>query len=167
MAITNPIRSNAVKGGAAGAAAALAVMALVQWEGLTTTAKHERIDPPNVVTVCYGMTNYDDPKLKAGQKFTPEQCKQHLLEAIPRYRAQMEKCIKVDMPPYRTAAMISFTYNVGQANVCRSSVARYMNQGRTREACDALLGWTKANGQFVQGLLNRRKFERAWCLRND
>lgn len=137
------------------------------WEGLLTTAIHDKIDPPGVVTVCYGMTNYDKPNLKVGDKFTIDQCKKHLLDAIPRYYEQMRKCIHVDMPPHRMAAMVSFTYNVGQGNVCRSSVAKYMNQGRTREACDALLNWTKANGVTLKGLLNRRKFERQWCLRND
>ena len=143
------------------------MVALSQWEGMDLTAKKYRHDPPGVVTACIGMTNFDRPDLKVGQTFTPEQCKRYLLEDLPRYSRQMERCIKADMPPHRRASMISFTYNVGGGNLCKSSVARHMNAGNVQEACDALLLYVKANGKYLRGLENRRRWEREWCLRND
>ncbi len=166
--ITIKPNSSHVKGGIAGGVAALVVASLVQWEGLTHTAKHERIDPPGVITVCYGMTNYDRP-LKAGQKFTTAECEEFLLRDIPRYADQARNCIPglADLPPHRQAAMVSFVYNVGEGTLCRSSVARYMNKGDITKACQSLMLYTKADGKVLRGLINRRKFEKAWCLRND
>ena len=148
-------------------AAALAVIALVNWEGMDLTAKHQRIDPPGVITACIGQTNYDDPDLRIGQRFSPEECKARLLKDLPKYEAQVDRCVHVPMPPHRRAAIISFTYNVGGGALCKSSVGRLLNTGRVREACDGLLNYTRANGKVLQGLLNRRRFERDWCNRED
>lgn len=161
------MNKRAVKRGVAGAAAALAVAALVQWEGMDLTARHQSIDPPGVITACIGETNYDDPALKAGQKFTPEECKQRLLDDLPKYAAQVDQCIHVEMPPHRRAALISFTYNVGGHALCKSSVSRYINAGDVQRGCNALLLYNKSNGAVRRGLDNRRRFEREWCLRED
>lgn len=157
--------SNAKKGGAA--AAALAVACLCSWEGMNLTATHQAIDPPGVITACIGETNYDRRDLRAGQQFTREECKQRLLEDMPKYAAQVDACVHVDMPPHRRAALISFTYNVGGNTLCKSSVARHLNAGRTQEGCDALMLYDRANGKVLRGLENRRHFEREWCLRED
>lgn len=157
--------SNAKKGGVA--AAALAVACLCTWEGMDLTAKHQAIDPPGVITACIGETNYDRKDLREGQRFTREECKRRLLEDMPKYAEQVDRCIHVDMPPHRRAAMISFTYNVGGATLCRSSVARNLNAGRVQEGCDALMLYDRANGRVLKGLENRRRYERDWCLRDD
>jgi lysozyme len=147
-------------------AAALAVACLALWEGCDRVAKHFSVDPPGVITACYGMTNFDR-HLNVGDSFTPEQCKQYLLNDIPRYAEAMEKCVKADMPPHRRAALISFTYNVGSGNLCHSSVARHLNAGNVQAGCDALMLYVKANGKTLRGLVRRRQFEREWCLRDD
>ena len=61
-------------------------------------------------------------------------------------------------------AIVVTAYNIGIAAFCGSSMARKFNAGDKSGACDALLLWTKAGGQFRQGLLNRRNEERALCL---
>ncbi len=43
-------------------------------------------------------------------------------------------------------------------------MARRLNAGDIRGACDALLAWNKAGGRVVQGLTNRRQDERRLCL---
>src|SRR5690349_6351260 len=120
----------------AGAAATLAVACLCTWEGMDLVARHQAIDPPGVVTACIGETNYDRKDLKEGQRFTTEECKRRLLEDMPKYAAEVDRCIKVETPPHRRAALISFTYNVGGAALCKSSVARNLNAGRVKEGCD-------------------------------
>jgi lysozyme len=143
--------------------AALALVAA--WEGLYT---HAYRDPVGVVTVCYGVTNYDRP-VKMGDKYTAEECKGMLLEMLPKYNAMVKKCIpKIEeFPSHRHAALVSFTYNVGQGNLCKSSVARHLNAGNVRAGCDALLMWNRAGGRVLKGLDNRRRQEREWCLRSD
>ena len=152
---------------------ALTATLLIHWEGTDLTAKHNSFDPRGVITVCNGRTNYDDPKLKAGMKFTADQCRGFLEQDIPKYEAMLETCVPNanDMPPHRHAAFLSFTYNLGQGTVCKSSAVRYLNAGEIVAACNAMTLYDKANGVVLQGLKNRRtdRFwgERTWCLRND
>lgn len=148
---------------ATGAWLAIALTMVAGFEGLYT---HAYKDPVGVVTICYGVTNADR-KVKMGDTATVAECKGMLAADLPKYKAMMEKCIHVAMPPHRTAAMVSFTYNVGQGNLCKSSVARYMNAGEVTKACDALLAWNKAGGRVLKGLDNRRRAERVECKRSD
>ena len=151
---------------AAGVAAAASAF-LMTWEGTTLVAKHERIDPPGVITVCNGITNYDQSDLKEGDRFTTEQCAEMLADALPRYEAQLRACITGDQPPKRHVALLSFVYNLGQGTLCRSSVAKFINAGNVRAGCDAMLLYNRANGVVLRGLDRRRRAERELCLRSD
>lgn len=149
----------------AGAWLAICVVAVAGFEGLYTKAYR---DPVGVVTICYGVTSHDR-SVKMGDKVSPEQCQKWLAEDLPKYDAQAKKCIpKLDsFPPHRHAAIVSFTYNVGQGNLCKSSVARHLNAGRVKQGCDALMAWNKAGGKELRGLTARRAAERKDCLRSD
>jgi lysozyme len=139
---------------------------LNQLEGYRTVVVHERIDPPGVYTVCAGITNYDMPELKIGQRFTEAQCNTALAKAVPKYIAQVNKCIHVELANKDTAlAMVLFVYNVGQGNLCKSSVARKINAGDLKGGCNALMAWDMADGKHLKGLRNRRAIERDLCLK--
>ena len=142
---------------------AIAVTIISGFEGLSTYAYHDRIDPPKVNTVCYG--HIEDVQL--GDHYTKIQCQEMLASDLPKYEDMVQKCIHVPMPAHRHAAIISFTYNVGGGALCRSSVALFLNEGKVEQACDALLRYDRANGKVIQGLENRRKAERTLCLRDD
>jgi lysozyme len=75
------------------------------------------------------------------------------------------------MPPHRQAAIASFAVNLGPSKVCGTSIARDLNAGRIKPACDAMVKYVNANGKSLQGLYNRRTDamwgERPWCLRDD
>lgn len=165
MAISRKGAIGALTGSVIAASAAF----LMPWEGFVPVARHERIDPPGVITWCYGRTNYDDPTVKIGTRFTKEECKQQLEETIPRYAAQAVKCIPnlYALPEPTQVAVISFTYNLGQGNLCRSRVAANLKASppNIQAGCDAMLAYTRANGKFIQGLLNRRRAERTLCLK--
>lgn len=149
--------------GVTGTWLAIAITMVAGFEGLYT---HAYKDVVGVTTICYGVTNSDRP-VKMGDTATKEECKQMLAEDLVRYKAMVDKCIHVPMPPHRTASMVSFVYNVGQGNLCKSSVARLMNQNKPLQACDALMMWNKAGGREIQGLTNRRAKERVECKRSD
>lgn len=156
-------------GGIATAASALTASFLMVHEGYEPTAKHERGDPPHVITWCYGRTNFDDNTVKAGTHFTKDQCKPLLEADIPKYAAPLFKCVKNfgDYPMHRQAALISFSYNVGPGTACKSSAVRLLNAGEVQDGCNALMRYTRANGVVLRGLVTRRRDERAYCLRSD
>jgi lysozyme len=159
--------------GLSAAGAVLAGALVSHWEGMNLTAVHLSFDPPGVVTVCGGITNYDWPWLKVGDKFTKEQCQSALQEAAERYADKIVVCVPSlpTMPPHRQAAIASFAVNLGPSKVCGTSIASDLNAGRIKQACDAMVKYVNANGKFLQGLYNRRTDamwgERPWCLRDD
>lgn len=142
---------------------ALAVAMITAWEGFKAVAWHDPIDPPGINTVCYG--HIEDVQI--GDKYTKVQCQEMLAEDLPRYDAMVRKCIHVQLPPHRYAAIVSFTYNVGGEALCKSSVAKKLNAGDIRGGCAALLLYNKANGKYIQGLANRREAELKFCLMED
>jgi lysozyme len=154
------------RAGAAATAAAIAIATpfVVGWEGFDPVAKQQAIDPPGVITVCNGITNYDLPGLKRGMKFTKDECAALLRNAMPKYAGPIDKCVKVPVSDYTRAALYSAAYNLGPYAVCRGSIVRKINAGDIRGGCNALLLYTRANGKFLQGLLNRRRAEQKLCL---
>lgn len=152
------------KAGATGAGAILLACSFIQpWEGLWTTAQVDTIGTGRPVTYCYGQTN-EAGDVKVGQKFTPQQCSDLLAKTLPKYNAEISKCIHVPISDKERAAFISFAYNVGSAGFCRSSAAKKLNAGDHAGACDGLMSWTQAQGRVVKGLVNRRSAERKLCL---
>ncbi len=63
------------------------------------------------------------------------------------------------------AAATSLSYNIGSAAYCHSTVDRRFDAGDRRGACEAFMMWNKAKGREVDGLTNRRRAERALCLK--
>src|SRR5579862_9091041 len=67
---------------------------------------------------------------------------------------------------YQFDAMVSLAFNIGRANFAISTVLRSHNIGNYQTAADAFLLWDKMHVEGVlvtsQGLLNRRRAERAW-----
>ena len=153
--------------------AIIAAALIAPWEGLWTTAKPDKL-AYDLPTVCYGMTPHDR-QFKVGDKFTPEQCKQFLVEDIPKYKKPLEKCVHVELSQHQWAALASASYNAGPAAVCKSPMVRAFNAHDPR-ACDYFVGppghpergwYVRAGGKFRQGLANRREAERKVCNTKD
>lgn len=165
--MVGPVQKSALRrhGPWAGAGVAIAASFLMVHEGFAPVAVHERVDPPGVITWCFGRTNYDDPTVKAGTRFNRDQCLKFLAEDLPKYAAPVQECIPAfdSFPPHRQAALVSFAYNLGSGTLCKSSVARQMNAGHYDEGCDAMAAYTHANGVVLQGLVNRRNDEIKLC----
>jgi lysozyme len=85
---------------------------------------------------------------------------------LPKYQAQVRRCIPKEQPPHREAALVSFAYNLGPGAVC-GPVGRFINAGNIIAGCNAMLAYDHAGGRVLAGLTRRRQAERAMCLRND
>jgi lysozyme len=147
--------------GSVGAILSAAAMFISPWEGYFG---HTYKDIVGVDTVCYGET--DKPAVEEGKRreFTKEECRQMLAKSLVKYDTGMKACLKKPITDNMHVAFLSATYNIGIAGFCKSSMARLVNDGKPRQACDALLAWNKAGGKVVKGLDNRRKAERSLCL---
>lgn len=122
------------------------------------------LDAVGIPTGCYGQTG---KHIKLGQTYTEEQCLEMLSEELVKVDKQLDKTFKVKYQnDYQHAAMVSFTYNVGIANVQTSTLASLFNQGKYQQACNQLSKWVYAKKKLLKGLVTRREVERQWCLGN-
>ena len=144
----------------------LAVTLVAGFEGLIT---HPYYDSVGVKTVCYGATAADHVDLT--RTYTPQECKDMLAADLPKYDAEIQRCVDLDvyeqLPANRHAALVSLVYNIGGGAFCKSSVVRDLNAGRVRAACDDFLKFNRAGGRVLKGLTTRRQKERELCLKDD
>ena len=141
-----------------GASAATALVATVAaWEGKSNVPYRDVV---GILTVCYGETH------QPMRRYTDAECKAMLEDRLADYAGPvLERNPELRGHDSQLVAASSLAYNIGVANYNRSSVARLFSAGRWREACDAFLKWNRAGGREVRGLTNRRKAERAICLK--
>lgn len=126
-------------------------------EGLRQTAYR---DVTGVPTICFGETR----GVNMGDRKTADECRAMLGGRLFEFATEVDRCTKVELPPERKAAMVDFAYNVGSGTYC-SRFAPLLNAGKTVEACNKLLLYTKAGGIEFPGLATRRRNEHALCIK--
>ncbi|GJE15612.1 lysozyme [Methylobacterium marchantiae] len=57
------------------------------------------------------------------------------------------------------SALVSFIFNVGEANFAKSTLLRHMQRNRNDLAAREFLRWVRANGTIYEGLIARRECE--------
>lgn len=144
--------------GAAGAGVIALAMTIVPYYEGTEMKSYQ--DAVGVWTVCTGHTLTAGP----GQTKTPEQCEALLASDLGTALSAVDRQIDADIPDTTRAALVSFTFNVGEGQLQRSTLRKLMNQGRIAEACRQLPRWVYAGGQRLRGLVKRRVDEMAMCL---
>lgn len=116
--------------------------------------------PGDVPTIGFGATQ----GVKLGDKTTPVRALNRLLDEVDSVYAQgVRRCVTVPLYQHEFSAYVSLTYNIGVANFCSSTLVKKLNQEDYSGACQEIERWNKAGGRVLQGLVNRRKEERAIC----
>ncbi|MCP4001683.1 MAG: lysozyme [Gammaproteobacteria bacterium] len=126
-----------------------------RWEGLRLDAY---ICPAGVWTVGYGSTG---EHVYPGQTVTEQEAERLLRQDLWRFEDSVSKSVKVELNDNEYAALCSFAFNVGCGAFESSTLLRRLNAGEPKERVfsEELPRWSKANGQTLQGLLNRRNAE--------
>lgn len=89
----------------------------------------------------------------------------NLVYDVMRVERQLAVCVPEEMPAPVYDALVSFAFNVGTGAACRSTLVSYLKRHQWWQACDQLDRWVYVNGVRNTGLENRRKREKAWCLK--
>lgn len=148
-----------VTAGAIAGAIVLATPLIMYWEGHRPVGYRDIVGVP---TSCWGHTG---PDVVVGKRYTRDECDSQLAKDVAIHAAGIRSCIRVEVPKESLAAFVSFSFNVGVTGFCRSSLARKLNAGDLKGACNGLSAWVYAGGKRVKGLENRRAKERELCLK--
>lgn len=141
------------------ATAALLTGTIAMWEGKENVGY---LDIAKIPTACYG----DTENVIVGKFYSDEECEARLYDQARRHVVPVLECTpSLRDKPYLLAAAGSLAYNIGPSAYCSSTVDRRFDAGDPRGACDAILMWNRAGGRVVQGLVNRRKWEKDLCLK--
>jgi lysozyme len=117
-------------------------------------------DSVGIWTIGYGSTQ----GVHVGMVITAAQAEAMLRDSAVTFQSFVTAVVKQPISQKMFDALVSFTYNVGQGNLQKSSVLRLLNIGDYQSSGDAFLLWNKAGGQVVAGLVRRRGMERALFL---
>lgn len=141
-----------------GVVGATLVASAALWEGDKRNAYY---DIAGVLTVCHGYTGKDIIKTKT---YTKQECTALLEKELSVHAKGVLACTNVPLRPNEYDAYTLFAYNVGVKGYCTSSLLKKLNAGDNVGACNGLMQWSYAKGKYVQGLNNRRAYERQMCL---
>lgn len=114
----------------------------------------------DVPTIGFGTTE----RVKMGDTITVERALVRLLKDADKFEKAVKRCAPVPMYQYEFDAYVSLTYNIGAGAFCSSTLAKYLNAGDYKKACEEILRWDKFKGRSLPGLTKRRKEEYAKCL---
>lgn len=143
-----------------GGAASLAVDTVAEFEGYVPEGY---LDPVDIPTKCFG----DTTDVVLGEQYSFEECSQSLNTHLARNTSPILHCVPdlKNAPDKVKAAAASMAYNIGPTAFCKSSVARYFNDGEWERGCRRIAEIYKtAKGKEWPGLVRRRNFESEMCL---
>lgn len=123
-------------------------------------------DPVGIWTIGYGHTDMaGPPKVTPNLTLTREEGEELLRRDLKKYQAGVERLVKVSLNDNQYGALVSFTYNLGEGNLGKSTLLRKLNQGDYVGASKEFAKWDKAEGKVLKGLTRRREAERVLFLK--
>lgn len=117
------------------------------------------LDPVRVLTICWGHTNHHGRRFKSGAIWTQRECDDEFTSDMKRFEAAVKRLITVKLSQNQFDALVSFTFNVGEGNLQRSTLRRKLNDGDYAGAAEEFKKFVKAKGKVLKGLVRRRGSE--------
>ena len=115
-----------------------------------------------VPTCCYGHTDAaGEPKFAdtKDRTFTKAEGMEILRRDLGQYEDAVNKAVKVSLNTNEYGALVSFTFNLGAANLAKSTLVKKLNAGDRAGAAAEFSKWNKAGGKVLAGLTRRRAAE--------
>lgn len=154
------VKQRVALGAGALVVSAAGITGIIKHEGMVRTAY---VDPVGVVTVCAGHTR----TAKLGQRLSDEQCRELLKQDVQHAEASVKRLVRVPVTQEQYDALVSFTFNMGEGALAKSTLLRHVNAGNCwaagREFDRWIYGRVNGKAQVLPGLVKRRADERrAW-----
>lgn len=119
------------------------------------------LDPVNVLTIGWGHTNDNGRQFDASSVWTQVECDNEFLADMTIFENAVLRLVTVQLNQNQFDALVSFTYNLGAANLGRSTLLKLVNAGNFAGAAQQFPRWNKAGGKVLAGLARRRAAEAA------
>lgn len=100
-------------------------------------------DVRGIWTIAFGFTEINGKPVKKGDTITLEEAKKLLPEVLAPYENCVTKALARDPYQYEFDALLSFTYNIGQAGFQQSQVLKDFNAGRKDLAAIHMFNWRR------------------------
>ena len=125
------------------------------WEGLRLEAY---LCPAGVWTIGYGSTG---PHVYQGLTITEKEAEDLLRKDLFRFEDAVSRMVRYPLTDNEYAALVSWTFNLGQGALADSTLLRRLNLGEQPSIViqQEFPKWVYANGKRLQGLVNRRQAE--------
>lgn len=130
-------------------------------EGLRLRA-YKAVSTETHYTIGYG---HYGPDVGKTQVITEVEAENLLKKDVARFVAAVNKLVKVPLNQNQFDALVSFTYNVGESALEKSTLLKYLNEKEYDLAAKEFDRWNKSGGQVLLGLVNRRNEEQALFLK--
>ena len=137
------------------------IQLIKKWEGFRSKPY---VCPAGYNTIGYGNTNYMNRKKMPLQDkpLTEPEAAALMIDILDRdFVPKIDKMIHVDLGQNMFDACCSLAYNIGTGAFSKSTLLKKVNSMDFIGAAAEFEKWCKDNGKVVQGLLNRRREEKA------
>jgi GH24 family phage-related lysozyme (muramidase) len=113
-------------------------------------------------TIGYGSTGRDPfngGRIGTNTIWTHEQARQRFRDHLRQFEREVSAVITAPTTQGQYDAIVSLAYNVGSANVAKSTLLRLHNAGNHAAAQKQFVRWNRAAGKVMAGLTRRRQAE--------
>jgi len=134
-------------------------VALIKWfEGFRSDPY---IDAAGVATIGFGSTYREDGNRVTMDHppITQDQAERLLMREVKVAELAVARLISVPLTPEQSAALGSFTYNLGSGALQRSTLRQRLNRGDYDAVFEEFPKWRMAGGRVLAGLVRRRQEE--------
>lgn len=140
---------------------------LKQWEGFELKLYKDSVGLPTIGVghlltkseLTSGKILIDGLPVQYSGGLTDQQALDLLSQDVKPAEQAVNTGAKVALTQNQFDALVSFTFNVGVGAFTGSTLLKVLNQSQYAGVPDQLRRWTRAGGQVVQGLVNRRENE--------
>jgi lysozyme len=119
--------------------------------------------PRDKWTIGWGHTE----GVHKGMYITEEQAEKFLREDVEDAEEVVLRLVLVPLTQNQFDSLVSFVFNIGEAQFRTSTLLRVLNKGNYEEVPNQLLRWNKQDGRVLAGLVSRRAKERELWLKNS
>lgn len=113
--------------------------------------------PANVWTIGYGHTL----DVREGDVIDQEAAEALLIEDLEEFEGYVKSLVRVNLTQNQFDALVSWTFNLGPANLRESTLLNRINYGPFSDVPFQMQRWTRAGGKVLEGLVKRRAAEAA------